>query len=200
MMSWMESCTPLHGVVWIASHQCPAIILGRHMQQHRVSCLLISSAGFELKNVCNFDSTDVIDAAPMLALFESKARCCNQDKTYLVLSIAVALLNVAISIRETCSTSKKVFPWEILVADLCLRLPCIDHTLTSHDAIYNEVHVKVSQVCAEGDLAGYMQINAPPLRSLVTRRVQSKLQNLGENDASEPDLQQFCVVRFAENS
>jgi hypothetical protein len=187
---------PFHSVVWITSEKCfgvitnPAVVLGNRME-----CILISNVGFESKNLCNFNlsSTGIIDAAPMLRLFEDnvlnvQTPSTTEEEDVISLSIGVAFLNAASTMLTKCVMNKRMFPSHIFCSDLCLLTPMVKTHASPREA-YNEAYHTISVLLIERDALGYMnevakaddfhrypcKYRALPARTTVTRKTQSSL-------------------------
>jgi hypothetical protein len=148
---------PSHGVVWISSHQCPAIIMNQEIRRSHISCLLISKNGFELNNACNLKYSEVEDASSTLIAFRDNPDSIDEGCNALALSIGVAVLKAATSILEMCPKNTRGFPWEILVPDLCLMFPFIKTTTISPKEAFCEAYKNISELFIIRDAIGYVE-------------------------------------------
>lgn len=156
-----KSVIPLHGIVWIQSQKSLAVVKKPEHLGSRVECILISSAGLEFKNLCNFVPSGIIDAAPMLKAFEETFLNSEEapfptggDATSM--AIGVALLEAANKVLGYCEKNKRYFPWNVICPDICLRPLLADASFSSPKDAYEEAYTSLSTMLVERDIAGYM--------------------------------------------
>mmetsp|Transcript_29522 Transcript_29522/g.49861 ORF Transcript_29522/g.49861 Transcript_29522/m.49861 type:complete len:234 (-) Transcript_29522:2408-3109(-) len=156
-----KSVIPLHGIVWIQSQKSLAVVKKPEHLGSRVECILISSAGLEFKNLCNFIPSGIIDAAPMLKAFE-ETFLNSEDSPFPTggdvtsMAIGVALLEAANKVLGYCEKNKRYFPWNVICPDICLRPLLAEASFASPRDAYEESYASISTLLVERDIAGYM--------------------------------------------
>lgn len=135
----------------------PAILYGQP-EGRRVSVVLMSCDGFELKNARNCDISEICDAEPILAEFECNAHHESfQGEGAKKIALAVALYKASTMVLDMCPINRRIFPWDIFVPDLMMRHPFIENLDATPVDVFCEAYSIFSRWCLERDAPGFIR-------------------------------------------
>ena len=193
------------------------LVLEQDLPNNRIGCFLFSNLAFNLSNITNFNaSAGLIDAGPILKRFEDGV--LNKSDPGVIahegaigFAIGCAFLKAVTKVLKMCEKNKRIFPWNVLIADLVLRYPMTKTATPSLIEVYEEVYRSFSELVIERDILGFMTEIAEsdfytnkkyknfqfvkyaplPVRATVTHKSQSFLRAQVKHEASPSTVRKF---------